>query len=120
MAFITIGSVGVTSVVIDSYVLDTLLPDLVGHDRQPSAFLVYLYLWRHTIGSDQVQIQASLQDITLGTGVSKRAVQAALGLLVRRKLLSVARAGITAVPTYTVRRPWVRAQRAASAAGHNR
>ncbi|MEO8620717.1 MAG: helix-turn-helix domain-containing protein [bacterium] len=104
-----------TSVVIDSYVLDTLLPDLVGHDRQPSAILVYLYLWRHTIGSDRVEIQASLQDITSGTGVSKRSVQAALGLLVRRKLLSVARAGITAVPTYTVRRPWVRAQRTAPA-----
>ena len=28
----------------DPYLLDTLLPDLVGHDRQPSAFLVYLYL----------------------------------------------------------------------------
>jgi len=103
-----------SSIDVDSYVLDTLLPDLVGHDRQPSAFLVYLYLWRHTIGSDQVEIQASLQDITSGTGVSKRAVQAALGLLVRRKLLSVARAGITAVPTYTVRRPWIRAPRSSS------
>ena len=28
----------------DPYLLDSLMPDLVGHDRQPSAFLVYLYL----------------------------------------------------------------------------
>ena len=29
---------------IDDYVIDTLMADLVGHDRQPSAFLVYLSL----------------------------------------------------------------------------
>jgi hypothetical protein len=29
----------------DFYVLDGLMPDLVGHDKQPSAFIVYLYLW---------------------------------------------------------------------------
>ena len=96
------------SVAVDAYVLDTLMPDLVGHDRQPSAFLVYLYLWRHTIGRGETEVQSSLQDITLGTGLSKRAVQSALTLLSRRKLLGVARASITAVPTYTVRRPWIR------------
>ena len=29
---------------LDAYIIDTLMPDLVGHDRQPSAFIVYLYL----------------------------------------------------------------------------
>jgi hypothetical protein len=93
---------------IDAYVLDTLLPDLVGHDRQPSAFLVYLFLWRHTIGGDASEVQTSLQDITSGTGLSKRAVQDALGLLTRRKLLGITRASITAIPVYTVKRPWLR------------
>lgn len=37
-----------TPVLVDAYIVETLMPDLVGHDRQPSAFLVYLYLWRHT------------------------------------------------------------------------
>ena len=95
-------------IAVDAYVLDTLLPDLVGHDRQPSAFLVYLYLWRHTVGSDASEVQRSLQDITSGTGLSKRAVQDALGLLARRKLIGVARASIAAVPVYTTKRPWVR------------
>ena len=40
-----------TTVPVDAYVLDTLMADLVGHDRQPSAFLVYLFLWRRTHGS---------------------------------------------------------------------
>ena len=96
------------TITLDAYVLDTLLPDLVGHDRQPSAFLVYVYLWRHTIGVGAPVVQTSLQDITLGTGLSKRAVQDALGLLMRRKLLGVTRASITAIPVYTVKRPWVR------------
>jgi hypothetical protein len=32
-----------STVPIDAYILDTLMRDLVGHDRQPSAFLVYLF-----------------------------------------------------------------------------
>lgn len=93
---------------VDRYVFDTLLPDLVGHDRQPSAILVYLFLWRHTLGVGSKQCQVSLQDMTVGTGLSKRAVQLALGLLTRRRLVQVARSSITAVPQYTLRRPWVR------------
>lgn len=92
----------------DSYILDTLLPDLVGHDRQPSAILVYLYLWRHAHGKAATEVQVSLQELTVGTGLSKRAVQLALTLLVRRRLVSVARESVTAVPKYTVKRPWLR------------
>ena len=33
------------TVAFDTYVVDTLMPVLVGHDGQPSAFLVYLFLW---------------------------------------------------------------------------
>jgi hypothetical protein len=29
-----------TTLPLDAYIIDTLMPDLVGHDRQPSAFLV--------------------------------------------------------------------------------
>jgi hypothetical protein len=93
---------------LDAYIVDTLMPDLVGHDRQPSAFLVYVYLWRQTHGAGAATVQVALLDIAEATGVSKRAVQAALGRLAQRKLLTVARASITAVPVYTVLRPWRR------------
>jgi hypothetical protein len=96
------------SVEIDEYVLDTLMADLVGHDRQPSAFLVYLFLWRRTHGAGDDTAHVSLFDLATGTGLSKRAVQEALRWLSRRRLLSIQRAGITAVPVYTVRRPWLR------------
>lgn len=91
---------------LDAYVLDTLMPDLVGHDRQPSAFLVYLHLWHRTHGGGRVRVRVSLSDIADATGLSKRAVQDALGTLVRRKLVSLVRESLTAVPAYTVHRPW--------------
>jgi hypothetical protein len=93
---------------VDPYVIETLMPDLVGHDRQPSAFLVYLYLWGQTHGAERQTAQVALIDIAEATGLSKRAVQDALGRLAKRKLLTVARASITAIPVYTVLRPWRR------------
>jgi len=93
---------------LDPYILDTLMPDLVGHDRQPSAFLVYLHLWRQTHGAGEPHAQVALVDIAEATGLSKRSVQDALGWLAKRKLIAVSRASITAVPVYSVLRPWRR------------
>ena len=89
---------------IDSYILDTLMPDLVGHDHRPSAFLVYLYLWRHRSNRQAVH---SLRAIAEGTGLSKRAVQDGLARLERRRLVTISRRSITAVPEYRVLRPWL-------------
>jgi hypothetical protein len=93
---------------LDDYVIDTLMPDLVGHDRQPSAFIVYVFLWRRTHAERRPSAQVALQDIAELTGLSKRAVQTALSWLVKRKLIAVARESITAIPVYTVLRPWRR------------
>lgn len=95
---------------LDAYVVDTLLPDLVGHDRHPSAFLVYLLLWRLSTQADGRPsgrpVEIALQDVAERTGISKRGVQDALARLVRRRLVAVRREGITAVGAYTVLRPW--------------
>ena len=81
--------------------------DLVGHDRQPAAYLVFLYLWMMT-NSAKDRVGVSLREIAEGTGLSKRAVQDGLSRLHRRRLIRVERAGITAVPEYTVCTPWLR------------
>jgi DNA-binding GntR family transcriptional regulator len=65
-------------------------------------------LWRQTHGAAAQATQVALTDIAEATGLSKRAVQGALGRLAKRKLLTVARDSITAVPVYTVLRPWRR------------
>jgi hypothetical protein len=91
---------------IDAYVVDTLMADLIGHDRAPSAFAVYLLLWRRSLGAGEASVRTSLRDIAEGTGLSKRGVQEALSVLARRKLVSITRQSITDVPVYTVRRPW--------------
>ena len=92
---------------IDAYVVDVLLPDLVGHDRRPSAFLVYLALWRATRGG-RTPLPLSLRDLAERCGLSKRAVQVAVSALERRRLVAVTREGPTAVPVYAVLRPWER------------
>ena len=96
---------------IDDYVLDVLMRDLTQHDKRPSAFLVYLYLWRHTAGIDQKTVPASYQEIAEGTGLSKSAAQNAVVLLKRRRLISVKLISRTAKPIYRVERPWRRTSR---------
>ena len=93
---------------IDEYILDTLMVDLIGHDRQPSAYLVYLFLWRQTHGNKSASARVALQDIAEQTGLSKRSVQSAIAWLARRKLLTVSRESITAIPVYAIMRPWRR------------
>jgi hypothetical protein len=92
----------------DPYLVDSLMPDLVGHDRQPSAFIVYLYLSHRAARARTRAVAASLQVLAADTGLSKSAVQAGLRRLVQRRLLRVDKAARTAVPVYTVLRPWVR------------
>jgi hypothetical protein len=92
---------------LDAYVMDTLMPDLVLHDRQPSAFLVYLQLAYRSIGK-RATVQVSHQEMADATGLSKSAVQGAMRTLARRRLIRAARASATAVPAYSVLRPWRR------------
>jgi DNA-binding MarR family transcriptional regulator len=98
----------VTKLSLDAYVVETLLPDLVGHDKSPSSFLVYLFLWSRATANRQKSVQISLADIAEATGLSKSAVQSAMRNLTRRRLVKSVRATITATPEYFVLRPWRR------------
>jgi hypothetical protein len=93
---------------LDPYISDVLMRDLVGHDRAPSAFLVYLWLWRMCRGEGRERVGASLQTIATQTGLSKSAVQGAVRRLTRRRLLAATRAGPTSAPIYEVKEPWRR------------
>lgn len=93
---------------IDRYVLDTLLGDLVGHDKTPAAFVVYVHLWNRTFGEKKKSVRASHGDIAGETGLSKSGVQAALRHLVRRRLIKSVRETQTATPEHFVLRPWRR------------
>lgn len=90
---------------LDDYLIETLLPDLVGHDRAPSAFLVYLKLW-HLAGGPGRGVQTSLSTLAAETGLSKSSVQAGLRHLRRRNFLSVRRGAPTAIPFHIVQAPW--------------
>jgi DNA-binding MarR family transcriptional regulator len=91
---------------VDDYVLDVLMRDLVGHDRQPAAYLVYLYLYGQAARNKWKPVAKSLRDLADATGLSKSAVQTALENLRRRELINTTSGHATAVPRHRVLRHW--------------
>jgi len=92
----------------DEYVIDVLLPDLVGHDRSPAAFLVYVVLWTQLYRSEQRSTALSLKQLAELSGLSKSAVQRSVRVLKRRNLVKITRESPTALPRYELIRHWLR------------
>jgi len=90
---------------LDDYITDVLMRDLVGHDRKPVSFLVYLWLAAEQARTKR-EIRSNYQQVAESVGISKSSAQAAIRWLLRRKLLSVQKETVTATPVYTVRTPW--------------
>jgi CRP-like cAMP-binding protein len=91
---------------LDAYVVDTLMADLCGHDRRPSAFLVYLCLLCETQRRKLDAVPLSLQDIATRTGLAKSTVQTAIRHLKRRGLLDGDVEATTSAPLRRVVSPW--------------
>ncbi len=100
-----------TQATFDAYVFDSLLPDLVGHDRRLASFIVYLHLYRHASEQGNWSVRSSHQAIAVATGLSRSSVQSALTHLQERQLIATSRAHPTAVPLHRVLRPWLRFSR---------
>ena len=98
---------------LDAYVVDVLMRDLVGHDRRPASFLVYVWL---TAEQERRRgaVQVSYQELAESIGLSKSSAQTAVNWLLRRKLLAASKENATAVRCYTVRSPWKDAARRVS------
>ena len=90
----------------DSYVIDVLMRDLVGHDKMPSAFIVYLYLAARVEREMTRDIAASYSTIATATGLSKTAVQKAIAHLKRRQLISASKESATSTCIYRLNRHW--------------
>jgi DNA-binding MarR family transcriptional regulator len=91
---------------IDSYIVDVLLPDLVGHDRTMGAFVVYLYLFCRSERRRSAPVAVSLQELATQTGLSKSTVQSALRHLKRRGLIDPAVISTTSRPQRRILTPW--------------
>jgi hypothetical protein len=94
-------------IALERYIVEGLMRELVGAERQPSAFLVYLALAAQVAGQRVRRVARSYQQLADETGLSRSAAQAAVRHLLERGLLSVQRTAATAVPTYGVERPWL-------------
>ncbi len=83
----------------DDYVMDVLMRDLVGHDRKPTAFLLYLWL-----SAEEARlagpVQVSYQELAESVGVSKSSAQAGILWLKRRRLVTAGKDSATSVPSY--------------------
>ena len=90
---------------VDDYVVNVLMRDLVGHDRSPASFLVYLWLTAEQ-ARRHGSVPVSYQELAESVGLSKSSAQSAVRRLVSRKLLAARKESATAVPSYTVLRPW--------------
>lgn len=101
-------TVAIAIIHIDDYVVDVLLRDLIGHDKTPTAYVIYLFLYARSAGSRPRSVMISHKGIADETGVSKSAVQAAIRHLNRRKLIRSERATQTSTPQHFVLRPWIR------------
>jgi hypothetical protein len=97
--------VGIGMISVDDYVIDVLMRDLVAHDRRPVSFLLYLWLAREQQRRAGA-VQVSYREMAESVGVSKSSAQAAVNWLARRKLVAVTKKNSTAIPSYTVLRPW--------------
>src|SRR5206468_5104161 len=85
---------GIAMFLLDDYVIDVLMRDLVGHDRRPVSFLVYLWLageYKRRKG----EVKISYKELAECIGVSKSSAQAAVGWLIKRKLLAANRQSVT-------------------------
>jgi hypothetical protein len=90
---------------LDRYVVEPLMRDLVGHDRKPSAYLIYLAI----LGQNESGVRAmSYQELADFTGLSRRSVQDAVAHLAGRKLIEVQRVGPTETAVYRALMPWRR------------
>ena len=69
---------------LDDYVVDVLMRDLVGHDRRPASFLVYVWL---TAEQERRQgaVQVSYQELAESVGLSKSSAQTAVSWLGPKK-----------------------------------
>ena len=86
---------------LDRYVVETLMADLVGHDRRPSAFLVYL-----RIAADNRRTAIGYGELAERTGLSRRACQQAIAHLAQRGLIEVTRRAGNEAAVYRALRLW--------------
>jgi DNA-binding GntR family transcriptional regulator len=87
------------------------MPDLVGHDRRPSAFVVYLFLTGLSARTRRPDLRLSYREIGVETGLSRAAVQTAVIWLKRRRLIEFEQESMTATPIYRVLTPWRRVKK---------
>lgn len=83
---------------IDNFFFDILMPKIAS----PSASMIYLFLFRRSLGFHKYSVKMSHQTIAESVGLSKRAVQNALLLLNKLNIIKSSRTHKTAIPEHFI------------------
>lgn len=94
-----------STIAIDRYVFDTLMRDLIGHDRRAASYLIYLSILNAGGGK---AVALSYQQLAARAGLSKRTVQDAVAHLAKRGLVAVDKGARTEPASLTPLSPWHR------------
>ena len=95
----------------DPYVLDVLMPDLVGHEHSPSAFLIYVYLSHRIEAAGGRAVQLSYATMALDTGLRASPRSAPSPCSSAGNWSASPALSRTSVPSYLVLRPWAARKR---------
>lgn len=90
-----------TATLIDNYVMDRLLAEL-----GPTLSIIYIYLWRRTVGSGVGTVNLSMQVLSEALGISKRTAQQSVKKLNELNLLRSSRECDTGVSEHQILKPW--------------
>ncbi len=109
LVVVAIPSIGIAMFKLDPYITEVLMRDLVGHDRRPASFLVYIWFTAEQQNYGQQRrgsVTISYQELAESIGISKSSAQSAVAWLIRRKLLAATKATVTSTPEYKALTPW--------------
>lgn len=90
------------SISVDSYVFDYLVKEL----KNPICVIIYLYIWRRTIGEKIPYERLSHQLIADETGVARKTVLTNVRILQSLNLLEIKSDGDGMTCTYRILKPW--------------
>ena len=110
LVVVAIPSIGIAMFKLDPYITEVLMRDLVGHDRRPASFLVYIWITAEQQNEARQRrgsaVSISYQELAESIGISKSSAPSAVAWLIRRKLLAATKATVTATPEYRAFTPW--------------
>lgn len=91
-----------TATLVDNHVIDTLFAKI----NNVSACVVYMYLWRRTVGMNVESVKLSMRVLSDAIGISRRTAHEAIKRLNEMQLIKSSKESFTGIPEHTLLKSW--------------